>query len=74
MACLTIWSSDFSVSRANFSRVMPVYAAHQRLATLGIPVLGAVFMEQNNPGYDSYTYSEGSVPGQNSPLAPPVMQ
>jgi succinoglycan biosynthesis transport protein ExoP len=59
--------------RRDISRVMPVYAAYQRLATLGIPVLGAVFMEQNNPGYDSYTYSEGSIPGQNMPPAPPVM-
>jgi capsular exopolysaccharide synthesis family protein len=56
--------------RRDISRVMPVYAAHQRLATLGIPVLGAVFMEQNNPGYDSYTYSEGSIPGQNIPAPP----
>ena len=39
---------------------MPVYAA-RRLATLGIWFLGAVFMGQNNPGYDSYTYSEGSI-------------
>jgi polysaccharide biosynthesis transport protein len=59
--------------RRDISRVMPVYAAYQRLATLGIPVLGAVFMEQNNPGYDSYTYSEGSIPGQNVPPAPPAM-
>lgn len=59
--------------RRDISRVMPVYAAHQRLATLGIPVLGAVFMEQNNPGYDSYTYSEGSVPGQTVPGGPPAV-
>ena len=59
--------------RRDISRVMPVYAAHQRLATLGIPVLGAVFMEQNNPGYDSYTYSEGSIPGQNIPVPPAVV-
>ncbi|HEV8058325.1 MAG TPA: polysaccharide biosynthesis tyrosine autokinase [Gemmataceae bacterium] len=59
--------------RRDISRVMPVYAAHQRLATLGIPVLGAVFMEQNNPGYDSYTYSEGSIPGQTVPPAPPAV-
>ncbi len=59
--------------RRDISRVMPVYAAHQRLATLGIPVLGAVFMEQNNPGYDSYTYSEGSIPGQNIPAPPAVV-
>ena len=59
--------------RRDISRVMPVYAAYQRLATLGIPVLGAVFMEQNNPGYDSYTYSEGSIPGQNMPPVPPAM-
>lgn len=59
--------------RRDISRVMPVYAAHQRLATLGIPVLGAVFMEQNNPGYDSYTYSEGSVPGQGVPAGPPAV-
>jgi polysaccharide biosynthesis transport protein len=59
--------------RRDISRVMPVYAAHQRLATLGIPVLGAVFMEQNNPGYDSYTYSEGSIPGQNTAAPPAVV-
>ena len=59
--------------RRDISRVMPVYAAHQRLATLGIPVLGAVFMEQNNPGYDSYTYCEGSIPGQTAPPVPPAM-
>jgi polysaccharide biosynthesis transport protein len=59
--------------RRDISRVMPVYAAHQRLATLGIPVLGAVFMEQNNPGYDSYTYSEGSIPGQTMPPVPPAV-
>lgn len=55
--------------RRDVSRVMPVYAAHQRLATLGIPVLGAVFMEQNNPGYDSYVYSEApSAPQQQQPV------
>lgn len=44
------------------SRVLPVYAGYHRLAILGVPVMGAVFLGAQGPAY-AYSYGHGgSVP------------
>jgi capsular exopolysaccharide synthesis family protein len=43
--------------RRDVSKMMPVYAAYQRLGMLGIPVLGGVFSGSDNAAFYSYLYN-----------------
>ena len=57
--------------RRDISRVMPVYAAHQRLATLGIPVLGGCSWSRTTPATTATPTAKAAFPARTSRSRPP---